>query len=126
MKFCTGHMDDIGKAVKRHGYWRYVNPAPDAIRGFTARWLLGRAGKDEIDPLIVLMLELGAKAVRMGLNQNARRCPLCAIAHITKDADAPGKQIAGMMEKVVDPLMVSNGRKPGDGRRVSLIVRPGA
>lgn len=124
MNYCAGHMHEMGNAIRRHGYWRYVNPSPDAVKGFSARWLLGRATKDEIDPLVVLMLEIGAKAVRMGLRQSSGRCPLCAITFITKDTDAPGKQIKGFMEKVIDPLMVSNGRKPGGSRRTPRILLP--
>lgn len=124
MHYCTGHMEEMGTAIKRHGLWRYVDSRPTAIKGFAARWLLGRAMKDEIDPLVVLMLEIGAKAVRMGLRQDSKRCPLCAIAYISEDSNQPMIQIKEYMERIIRPLMITNGRKPGGpGRR--LIVGAG-
>lgn len=117
MKYCAGHMQELGAAIRRHGFWRYVDSNPAHIRGFTARWLLGKATKEEIDPLVVLMLEIGSKAVRLGLRQNSQRCPLCAIAFITKDTAEPTRQVQAYMEQVIRPLMLTNGNKAGGQTR---------
>lgn len=123
MKFCESHLQDMGKSIRHHGFWKYVNPDPDHIKGFAARWLLGRAEKYEIDPLVVLMLEIGAKAVGNGMSQKSGRCPLCYLAALTLDHTQPQQQIDGYMEQVIRPLMETNGLKPGGpGYRPTVLV----
>lgn len=122
MDFCSRHLDEMGKCVKRHGFWRYVDSDPEHVRGFAARWLLGKATKDEIDPLVVLMMEIKSKAARMGQRPDSPACPLCVIAFIRKDAGEPSRQIEQYMEKVISPLMITNGRKPGGRGRAALVV----
>lgn len=117
MRYCTRHLSDIGDKIRFHGLWKFVQP--ERVIENTRLWLTGETRREAIDPLVVVMVEISAKADRMlpkgpkGQMGHATGCPLCAIQRLANDETADAKVVAGMVARVVLPLMQSNGLAPG-------------
>lgn len=118
--FCSKHQFDISGKLKFLGLWDKVKAFDAAGMADIARaWMHGQLRKDMICPLIVMGMEIQAKANRMadqlGGTQGAHvtTCPLCAIVRMSNDPAADVKVIRGMGD-VVLALMQSNGQAGGD------------
>lgn len=118
--FCGRHQHDLANRLKFLNLWNKVKGTDVATMQDIARaWLAGQLRKEMICPLVVLGLEIQAKANRMadqmGGTQGAvvTTCPLCAIQRMANDEAADVKVIHGMGD-VVLALMQSNGQTGGD------------
>lgn len=117
-KFCSRHMHDMADRLKHLGLWRLARPEEAAQTA--ALWLAGRLPREKFDPMVVLMLELQAKADRMadpraaalGKPALAVGCALCNIQKLANggrgDAAADVKVIRGMGDLMLG-IAKSNG-----------------
>ena len=118
--FCTRHQHDIANRLKFLGLWKFVKAQDTELGKDIARaWMAGQLRREMICPLIVLMLELQAKANKiadkLGGTKGAlvQTCPCCAIQRMTDDETQDVKQIVGFGDLVL-ALMQSNGLVGGD------------
>lgn len=86
MKYCTGHLHDLRKQLDRKGLSRLIHP--ERAGEFGQRWVQGTAKAHEFDPMVVAMLEIGAKCRQLGIEFTDRACPLCAVNVGLKRPDA--------------------------------------
>lgn len=118
--FCTKHQHDIANRLKFLGLWDKVK-ATDAkgMADIARAWMAGQLRKEMICPLMVMGMELQAKANRMAdqlggtTGSHVTTCPLCAIQRMANDEAADVKVIRGM-SLVVLGLMQSNGLAGGE------------
>jgi hypothetical protein len=127
VKYCASHVDDIATALRRRGLWRYVDSSKPAMARNLARWMKGETRKGEIDPAVVIMFEIAAKAARLGplpvhftslpwapdvaVALQHHDCPLCKIAVFAGKQDEPERQIEGYLGTVIVPLLHENGQR---------------
>lgn len=115
-KFCGKHLQMVGTRVRFLGLTRFISKTPEQALASSVKWLTGVLPREEMDPLIIMMLELRAHAdrvvvQRLNLPKGARvgaTCPLCAIQRVTEDEAADVKSIAGYGQ-VVLRLFQTNG-----------------
>lgn len=125
MRYCSGHLHALRDALVKRDIWKHANPS--RASKFMTRWLRGIARKEELCPMSVSMLEIGAKSARMhnpllaatlapsGMKGDVafalamKHCPLCVIAKLAKDANAPATVVEHAADFALN-LMVSNGR----------------
>lgn len=110
--FCGKHQQMMGNRLKHVGLWKLVKQAtPQETRERALAWLHGKANAKEMCPLVILMLELQAKANRMadgGQGTHVMTCPCCSIQRFSNDETADVKVINGLADVVLG-LFQSNG-----------------
>lgn len=102
MNYCSRHRNDIAFKIKFHGLWKFVQTEPSRVAENTRMYLDGSIPRARLDPLVVMMLEIGVKAQRMLPRDIQLRggriagCPLCNIVKLADDDAADAKVIKGM------------------------------
>lgn len=115
-KYCGKHLHMVGQKVYHIGLKRFISKTPQQALASSIKWMTGVLPREEMDPLVILLLELRAHAdrvavQRLNLRQGARigrTCPLCAVVRLTGDESQDVKSLFGYGQ-VVLRLFQSNG-----------------
>jgi len=118
--YCGKHQEAIKQRLHRVGLWKLVKDRPTAETiDIATAWLSGQLKREYMCPLVILMLEVQAKADRMAWaitgKQGARvqTCALCSIQRFMNDEGADAKVLAGMGDLVLG-LFQTNGLIGGE------------
>lgn len=86
MKMCARHFEQLKAQLVRKSLWALVSTDTVTMKYRAESWLTGRATVNEVDPLVISILELNAKAVqyvgthiRMPKASGEHYCPCCEI-----------------------------------------------
>lgn len=81
MSFCTLHFNQLREAINHRGLGHLCTSEGPLIQERAMRWLEGSTATEEFDPLVVIGLELHAKAHRCALIDYSGACVLCLAAY---------------------------------------------
>jgi len=102
VKLCQRHMADAVAELKRRNLWRLVAQDPQVLRARTAAWLAGRSHIGELDPLVIVVLEILNKARALGVNGDF--CPICETERVRKHPDLGPLWIQEFTDRVEELL----------------------
>lgn len=116
-RFCSKHQGEMAKRIRFLGLKKFVSKRPEDVPRKAQQWLAGTLSREELDPIIILDLELRAHAVRIAVQRGFMQagkagrlnmCSLCAIQRMTDDDAQDVKSLVGYGQ-VVLRLFQANG-----------------
>ena len=124
MNYCGKHQMLIGNRLRHLGLWRFVkvDRTMPEMKAHVAAWMAGTIPRTDMDPLVIIMLELQKHVDRVaeqrgmiqaGRGGSVKTCPLCAVARITGDESQDVKSLHGFGQLVLR-LFQTNGLVPSN------------